>query len=179
MVNIQVEFLPLCMKGWRKYIPVSWRRRSVMLLQNVTAHHPELGELMGPKGSKTDGSSWPFFVPYTSFGSTFEEGVIHDQAYKLRVLLNKFGGAITVNISRAYADLIWFQLAKPDSIHYKTSFELAEDAPEYAYALLSLIKYLIDSIMPVIGYVGLRLFGWYAWNKHRKNDHRIPPNEIY
>lgn len=156
-MSIKVEFLPLCRKGWKKYIPLSLRRRRIKLLENV--HQVIDGKTYSaPEGETSDGSSWPLFMPYSPFGSSMEAGIFHDLCYKYRVLFDKYNCPIIINLSRKRCDRIWFKVC--------TNFDC--DGTLWGRFVCA-TRY----IMPIIGYCGLRLFGWWAWHKARSRDLEI------
>ena len=104
---------------------------------------------MLPAGFPFDGASIPWFLRWlaTSFGPLLRGALFHDGGYKNNYLLSWDGEKFATNKKQKYYDDLF-----RDIVIWTTG--------------LKLLAYLAWS--------GVRTFGSISWNKHRKNDEKLP-----
>lgn len=91
-----------------------------------------------PAGFTTDFSSWPSRLPQPPLHATDHAGLAHDAAYRWGALAP--GGK---PITRREADRIWYVVARSGATR-------------------------ATWIGAMVGYLGLRAFGWAAWRRCRR-----------
>lgn len=157
-----VSFLPLekpsCYLWW--LIPKSLWRRSVRYISDYIFYFA-LQDLYIPKDTVVNGSSWPmplslFFNPY---GASFIAGSFHDMTYVHGLFLRNIKGKIEVlYCTRAEADHLWRAL-----------YIASNEPVTFNCFGRQIIWYRGVEISAWIGYFGLRLFGFFTWNKLAKD----------
>jgi len=159
---MDVRFLDLDRTGWRRFIPMSLRTPYVEVLNDFALHIDQTTYLI-PQKHIHNGSSWPFFMRwlFNPFGSSVEEGALHDFMYKYQCYMSfkppyvKAQMMHIVRVDRKRADRIWL----------RGNLQFNHDGTAWGRFV-----YATRFVMPIIGYVGLRLFGWWQWQQCQMNS---------
>ena len=130
---------------WKKTCDYICKPNLYALVFDFKATLEDGTEILIPKGFQFDGASIPFFLrPFaTAFGPLVRAGLIHDFIYKYNYLLNFAREKTFAEAGQKFAD---------DTFR-------------------SVIKQTTGlSWLAGVAWAALRMFGSFAFNKHRKND---------